>query len=116
MPMTLRPEPPRFSRGGCYPQYGALTEVRSDSKTFYNAGTVKYTRRLSGGLSVLGSYTFSRSIDQSFSSVAGNPSGEATSQGYCNLSQRGLSAADRRPRVDCERSLRAARSARESIS
>lgn len=79
-----------------HPQYGAVTEVRSDSKTFYNAGTVKYTRRFSGGLSVLGSYTFSRSIDQSFSSVAGNPSGEATSQCYCNLSQRGLSASDRR--------------------
>ena len=37
-----------------------LTEVRSDAKTFYNAGTLKYTRRFSDGLTILSSYTFSR--------------------------------------------------------
>jgi len=79
-----------------FPQYGVLTEVRSDAKTFYNAGTLKYTRRFSDGLTVLSSYTFSRSIDQSFSSVAGNPTGGAVSQTYSNLSQRGLSSSHRK--------------------
>ncbi|MEX2261299.1 MAG: TonB-dependent receptor [Bryobacteraceae bacterium] len=77
------------------PQYGVLTQVRSDAKTFYNSGTLKYTRRFSDGLTVLSSYTFSRTIDQAFSSVAGNPTGAATSQTYNNLSQRGLSGSHR---------------------
>ncbi len=79
-----------------FPQYGVITEVRSDAKSFYNAGTAKYTRRFSDGLTVLSSYTFSRSIDQAFSSVAGNPTGGAISQTYNNLSQRGLSASHRK--------------------
>ena len=79
-----------------FPQYGVVTEVRSDAKTFYNAGTLKYTRRFSDGLTILSSYTFSRSIDQAFSSVAGNPTGGAVSQTYSNLSQRGLSSSHRK--------------------
>lgn len=79
-----------------FPQYGVLTEVRSDAKTFYNAGSIKYTRRFSSGMTILSSYTFSRSLDQSFSSVAGNPTGGAVSQTYLNLSQRGLSASHRK--------------------
>jgi len=78
------------------PQYGVVTEVRSDAKSFYNAGSLKYTRRFSDGLTVLSSYTFSRSLDQAFSSVAGNPTGGAVSQTYLNLSQRGLSASHRK--------------------
>ncbi len=78
------------------PQYGVLTEVRSDSKTFYNSGTAKFTRRFSKGLTVLSSFTFSRTIDQAFSSVAGNPTGTATSQTYSDLSQRGLSSSHRK--------------------
>jgi hypothetical protein len=78
------------------PQYGVLTQVRSDAKTFYNAGSLKYTRRFSDGLTVLSSYTFSRALDQAFSSVAGNPTGGAVSQTILNLSQRGLSSAHRK--------------------
>ncbi|MCI0621657.1 MAG: TonB-dependent receptor [Acidobacteria bacterium] len=79
-----------------FPQYGVLTEVRSDAKTFYNSGTLKYTRRFRDGMTILSSYTFSRTIDQAFSSVAGNPTGGATSQFYGNLSQRGLSGSHRK--------------------
>ena len=79
-----------------FPQYGVLTEVRSDAKSFYNAGTAKYTRRFSDGLTVLSSYTFSRSIDQAFSSVAGNPTGGAFRRPTANLSQRGLSSSHRK--------------------
>lgn len=77
-------------------QYGVVTQIRSDAKTFYNSGTAKYTRRFSDGLTVLSSYTFSRTIDQAFSSIAGNPTGAATSQSFDNLSQRGLSASHRK--------------------
>lgn len=77
------------------PEYGVLTQVRSDAKTFYNSGTVKYTRRFSDGLTILSSYTFSKTIDQAFSSVAGNPTGGAVSQTAANLSQRGLSGSHR---------------------
>ena len=73
-----------------------VTQVRSDAKTFYNSGTLKYTRRFSDGLTILSSYTLSRTIDQAFSSVAGNPTGGATSQTFNNLSQRGLSASHRK--------------------
>jgi hypothetical protein len=77
------------------PQYGVLSQVRSDAKTFYNSGTLKYTRRFSDGLTVLSSYTFSKTIDQAFSSIAGNPTGGAVSQTALNLSQRGLSGSHR---------------------
>jgi hypothetical protein len=79
-----------------FPDYGVLTEVRSDAKTFYNAGSLKFTRRFSQGLTALSSFTFSRTIDQAFSSVAGNPTGGADSQDYANLSQRGLSGSHRK--------------------
>jgi Carboxypeptidase regulatory-like domain len=79
-----------------FPQYGVLTDVLSDAKTFYNAGTAKFTRRFSTGFTALSSFTFSRSIDQSFSSVAGNPTGGAVSQDYHNTSQRGLSSSHRK--------------------
>ncbi len=79
-----------------FPQFGVLTQVRSDAKSFYNAGSLKYTRRFSDGLTVLSSYTFSRTIDQAFSSVAGNPTGGAVSQTYLNLAQRGLSPSHRK--------------------
>ncbi len=79
-----------------FPLYGVLTEVRSDAKTFYNSGTAKYTRRFSKGFTALSSFTFSRTIDQAFSSVAGNPTGGAESQDYSNLSQRGLSSSHRK--------------------
>ncbi len=78
------------------PQFGAITQIRSDAKTFYNSATAKYTRRFSDGLTILSSFTFSRTIDQSFSSVAGNPNGGAVSQDFNNLSQRGLSASHRK--------------------
>lgn len=78
------------------PQYGVLSKVLTDAKTFYNSGTLKYTRHFSDGLTLLASYTFSRTIDQAFSSVAGNPTGGAISQTYTNLSQRGLSASHRK--------------------
>ena len=79
-----------------FPNYGVLTEVRSDAKTFYNAGTVKFTRRFHAGFTALSSFTYSRTIDQAFSSVAGNPTGGAESQDYSNLSQRGLSSSHRK--------------------
>ena len=79
-----------------FPLYGVLTEVRSDAKTFYNSGTAKYTRRFSEGFTALSAFTFSRTIDQAFSSVAGNPTGGAESQDYSNLSQRGLSSSHRK--------------------
>lgn len=90
-----RPGPGPIQPRRRFPQYGVLTEVRSDSKTFYNSATAKFTRRFSHGLTVLSSFTFSRTIDQAFSSVAGNPTGGADSQDYNNLSQRGLSASHR---------------------
>ncbi|HEU0120500.1 MAG TPA: TonB-dependent receptor [Bryobacteraceae bacterium] len=79
-----------------WPQYGVVSQIRSDAKTFYNSGTAKYTRRFSDGLTVLSSYTFSRTLDQAFSSIAGNPTGGAVSQTINNLSQRGLSASHRK--------------------
>ena len=70
MSTTLPPGPGAIQTRRLLPQYGVLTQIRSDAKTFYNAGTVKYTRRFSDGLTILSSYTFSKTIDQAFSFVA----------------------------------------------
>jgi hypothetical protein len=78
------------------PLYGSLRELRSDAKIFYNAASVKYVRRLSQGVTAQSSFTWSRTIDQSFGALAGAPNGGTEPQSYDNLSLRGLSASHRK--------------------
>ncbi len=82
-----------------YLNYGVIQLVADGANGVYNAGSVKVTRRFSQGVSVIGSYTFSRSIDDT--------SGIRT-QGFdtlypqnsdCIACERGLSSYDVRHRV-----------------
>ena len=45
-----------------FPRFGAFSYISSDTSTTYHAMQVKLERRLSGGLWLLGSYTFSKSL------------------------------------------------------
>jgi hypothetical protein len=82
-----------------HPEYGTVNEVLSDAKSFYNSGTIKVERRVASGLSMLSSYTFSRNIDNSFSSISSQPNDADLPQNSQNLAaERGLSAAHRKHR------------------
>src|SRR5881296_132175 len=48
-----------------YPTFGVIQLVADGFNAVYNSGSVKVTRRFSQGLSMIGSYTFSKSIDNS---------------------------------------------------
>src|SRR5437867_1685864 len=48
-----------------YPNIGVIQLVADGFNAVYNSGSVKVTRRFSQGLSMTGSYTFSKSIDNS---------------------------------------------------
>src|SRR3989454_7652218 len=48
-----------------YPTFGVIQLVADGFNAVYNSGSVKVTRRFSQGLSMTGSYTFSKSIDNS---------------------------------------------------
>jgi Carboxypeptidase regulatory-like domain len=80
------------------PEFGVIQLVSDGANGHYNAGSVKLTKRFSAGLSLISSYTFSKSID--------NTSGIRV-QGYDNLypqdsnclqCERGLSSFDVRHR------------------
>jgi hypothetical protein len=45
-----------------FPRFGAFSYISSDTSTTYHAMQVKLERRFSGGLWLLGSYTFSKSL------------------------------------------------------
>jgi hypothetical protein len=48
-----------------YPNYGVIQLVADGFNAVYNSGSVKVTRRFSQGMSLTGSYTFSKSMDNS---------------------------------------------------
>ncbi|HTS62158.1 MAG TPA: TonB-dependent receptor [Candidatus Acidoferrales bacterium] len=81
-----------------FPNYGVIQLVHDGGNANYNSGSLKVTRRFASGLSLISSYTFAKSID--------NTSGIRT-QGYdtlfpqnsdCIQCERGLSSFDTRHR------------------
>jgi len=75
-----------------YPQHGAILEMDSRSNSSYNAFQARAERRMSGGLTYLASYTWSRAIDTA-SSFFGLADGESyVPQNSLDVStERGLS-------------------------
>src|SRR5262249_3714117 len=82
-----------------YPNYGVINEVRTDARAWYYALTIQVQHRVTNGLNVQSAYTFSRSLDQSFSGVAGQANDSSYPQNSFALGlEKGLSATDRKNR------------------
>ena len=80
---TLRP----------YPAFDAITMSRNSASSTYHSGQFKIERRFSYGLSLLGSYTFSKSIDNASDYGSGDAS-ERVLDSYNFALQRGVSSFD----------------------
>lgn len=80
---TLRP----------YPAFGDIIVSRNAASSTYHSGQIKAERRFAKGLSVLASYTFSRSIDNASDYGSGDAS-EQVLDSYNLALQRGVSSFD----------------------
>lgn len=83
-----------------YPGYGAITAVESSGGSIYHGLLLKAEKRFSKGLSFLGSYTFSKAIEDSGSpALDSTAAGSDAAQDARNLKiERGLSPHDVRQR------------------
>ena len=62
-PNAPAPGPGSVASRRPYPQFGNINGQRYDGHSDYHAGHARVERRLRGGLSVIGHYTFAKSID-----------------------------------------------------
>jgi hypothetical protein len=79
--------------------YGAVYQQRSGTSANYNSVQASLTKRWSGGLSLLGSYTYSRAIDdvsvpQVFQSVDGQPANVIAANPHNLRAERAASSFD----------------------
>ncbi len=82
-----------------YPQFGNITWIESVANSTYHSMELKAEKRYTKGLSLLGSYTFSKSIDNSPGISTGSNASSAVAQNAFNLrAERGLSDFDVRHR------------------
>ena len=82
-----------------FPNYGVIQLVHDGANGVYNAFSVKATRRFSHGMSVIGSYTFAKSIDDT-SGIRTQGSDTLFPQNSdCISCERGLSSYDVRNRL-----------------
>jgi hypothetical protein len=83
-----------------YPQFGNITWIESVANSTYHSLELKAEKRYTKGLSVLGSYTFSKSIDNSPGISTSSNASSAIAQNAFNLrAERGLSDFDVRRRL-----------------
>jgi hypothetical protein len=83
-----------------YPQFGNITWIESVANSTYHSLELKVEKRYTKGLSLLASYTFSKSIDNSPGISTSSSASSAIAQNTRNLSsERGLSDFDVRHRV-----------------
>jgi Carboxypeptidase regulatory-like domain/TonB dependent receptor/TonB-dependent Receptor Plug Domain len=82
-----------------YPNYGTISWFESDANSTFHSLQVKLDKRFSTGFSVLSSYTYSKSIDDSPGFASNSNASKAIPQNAYNLSaERGLSDFDVRQR------------------
>jgi carboxypeptidase family protein len=82
-----------------YPQFGNITWIESVANSSYHSMELKAEKRYTKGLSLLGSYTFSKSIDNSPGiSTASNASSAVAQNAFDLRAERGLSDFDVRHR------------------
>jgi hypothetical protein len=83
-----------------YPQFGNITWIESVANSTYHSMELKAEKRYTKGLSLLASYTFSKSIDNSPGISTSSNASSAVAQDARNLrAERGLSDFDVRHRV-----------------
>jgi Carboxypeptidase regulatory-like domain len=83
-----------------YPQFGNITWIESVANSTYHSMELKAEKRYTKGLSLLGSYTFSKSIDNSPGISTSSNASSAIAQNAFNLrGERGLSDFDVRHRL-----------------
>ena len=88
-------QPTAFTTPRPNPAYAAITEIRSDVFSKYNALVLGFNRRMTGGLQVQGSYTLSRAYDNGQSSVTFT-SNNLPFNAFDQAGENALSAFDRR--------------------
>ena len=82
-----------------YPQFGNITWIESVANSTYHSMELKAEKRYTKGLSLLGSYTFSKSIDNSPGiSTSSNASSAVAQNAFDLRAERGLSDFDVRHR------------------
>jgi hypothetical protein len=82
-----------------YPQFGNITWIESVANSTYHSMELKVEKRYTKGLSLLGSYTFSKSTDNSPGISTSSNASSATAQNAFDLrAERGLSDFDIRHR------------------
>ena len=81
-----------------YPNFGRIQLVDDGGNGDYNSASVKLTKRYSAGLTLLGSYTFAKSIDDA--SAIRNQGDDTLfpNNSYCIRCERGVSSFDTRHR------------------
>jgi hypothetical protein len=79
-------------------EFGVIQLVNDGSTANYNAGSVKLTKRLSSGLSMIGSYTYAKSIDTTSGIRVQGFDTLYPQNSNCLQCERGLSSFDTRQR------------------
>jgi Carboxypeptidase regulatory-like domain len=82
-----------------FQDFGAIQMVQDGFYANYNAGSLKVTRRFSRGFNLVGSYTFSKSIDNSSGIRPQGPDSLFPQDSRCLQCERALSAFDTRHRL-----------------
>ncbi len=82
-----------------FPEFGDISGIESSGHSSYNSLQAKVERRFSEGFSILGSYTWSKSIDSN-SAFAGNPNdGNTPQNNHDKQAEKALSSFDVRNRL-----------------
>ena len=81
-----------------YPTFGRIQLVDNGGNANYNSMSVKLTKRFTRGLTVLGSYTYAKSIDNSSGIRVQDDDTLFPQNSYCMQCERALSAFDTRHR------------------
>ena len=81
-----------------YPNFGRIQLVDNSGNAAYNSASVKLTKRYSGGLTLLASYTFAKSIDDASGIRVQGSDTLFPQNSYCVECERALSAFDTRHR------------------
>jgi len=81
-----------------YPTFGRIQLVDNGANAEYNSGSIKLTKRFSAGYSLLASYTYERSVDDSSGIRVQGQDTLFPQNSYCLKCEWGLSAFDTRHR------------------
>jgi hypothetical protein len=81
-----------------YPNFGRIQLVDNSANGEYNSGSIKLTKRFGSGFSVLSSYTYAKSLDDSSGIRVQGQDTLFPQNSYCRKCEWGLSAFDTRHR------------------